>query len=155
MKKTVQIILKKDLHKLGHINQDKKVAKGYAFNYLIPKGLAEIATKGKIKHINMLNQIKVNKTSQKYQANLTVQRLLTQIKKINIRKKIGQNNQIFGSINENDISTHIFKLTGQQINKRQISLTLSDIKSIGIIKVFIKIDTINTSINLNILPIII
>ena len=45
----MQVILKQDVDKLGKRGDLVKVADGYARNYLIPRGLAEEATPGKIK----------------------------------------------------------------------------------------------------------
>lgn len=151
MKKTINIIIKQQNSHLGPINSCKTVALGYAFNYLIPKKLAEIATDGKIKHISMIHQKQVQRKNEIYSKNLIIKKYLEKTKKINIRKKIGQNQQIFGKITENEISESIFYITGQTINKKQI--TLPQIKNIGIYNIAVNIeDTIYSYIKLQILP---
>nr|YP_009589102.1 50S ribosomal protein L9 [Corallina ferreyrae]QBL75618.1 50S ribosomal protein L9 [Corallina ferreyrae] len=151
MKKTINIIIKKTHSRLGPINSQKKVALGYAFNYLIPQKLAEVSTKGKLKHLKMLNEIKLKKDNQNYINNLNIKECLEQIIKIKIRKKIGQNRQIFGSITEQDIINKINQITGQLITKRQI--TIPNIKEVGIYNIKITIeDSIYTNIELQVLP---
>nr|YP_007878186.1 50S ribosomal protein L9 [Calliarthron tuberculosum]AGA63797.1 50S ribosomal protein L9 [Calliarthron tuberculosum] len=151
MKKTINIIVTKPHSILGPINTHKKVSLGYAFNYLIPQQFVEIATKGKLKHIKMLNNIKLKKDNQNYIHNLTIKRYLEQITKIKIRKKIGQNKQIFGSITENDIIEKIIQITGHLIEKKQI--IMPNIKEIGIYNISIKIeDNIYSDIEIQILP---
>nr|YP_009660570.1 50S ribosomal protein L9 [Corallina chilensis]QCS25518.1 50S ribosomal protein L9 [Corallina chilensis] len=151
MKKTINIIIKKTNSGLGPINSQKKVALGYAFNYLIPQQLAEVSTKGKLKHLKMLNEIKLKKDNQNYIKNLNTKERLEQIAKIKIRKKIGQNRQIFGSITEQDIINKINQINGQLITKRQI--TIPNIKEIGIYNIKITIeDSIYINIELQVLP---
>lgn len=151
MKKTINIIIKDHNSSLGPINSHKKVALGYAFNYLIPKQIAEIATKGKLKHITMLNNIQSEKRKTSLAKNLLKKEYLDKRKKINIRKKIGQNQQIFGKINENEITQNILQNTGQFINKKQIHLP--NIKTIGIYNIKIDIDdTLYTFIQVQIIP---
>nr|YP_010484962.1 50S ribosomal protein L9 [Hypnea cervicornis]UVW80656.1 50S ribosomal protein L9 [Hypnea cervicornis] len=150
MNKKITMILKDEKDR----NQNKKiiyVTRGYAFNYLIPKDIAEIATPGKIKHINMLQQkekqkIKINKEK----ANNTLQ-YLDKINKITIKKKHGNKMQIFGQINEKDISKKIAEYTGYILSKKQIQIP--NIKSIGKYQITIKLlDNLKSNISLNIIP---
>lgn len=151
MKKNIQVIIKQQKSHLGPINSLKNVPLGYAFNYLIPKNIVEIATKNKIKHLQMLERYKYKKENELYLQNITIKEHLQQIKKINIRKKIGQNRQIFGSIIENEIIQKINNLTQLSISKKQIQTPL--IKTIGIYNLQITLDNkIDININLYILP---
>nr|YP_010471039.1 ribosomal protein L9 [Synarthrophyton patena]UVF62868.1 ribosomal protein L9 [Synarthrophyton patena] len=153
MKKTIKVIINQQDSFLGPINTIKSVHLGYAFNYLIPNNLVEIATKGRIKHLNMLNNIKSQKANILYNKNLELKNNLKNIQKINIRKKLGTNQQIFGRITENEIIEQIIKLTGEKLEKKQIQIP--NIKEIGIYNINIKIEeSINTQIKLQILPII-
>lgn len=151
MKKNIQVIIRKEDSVLGPINTTKSLALGYVFNYLIPNNIVEIASKGKIKHINMLNDIKFTQAKISYNNNLKIKTNLEKIKKINIRKKLGQNQQIFGRITENEVIEYIFRLTGKRFDKKQIKLP--DTKALGIYDVNIRIqENINTTIKLQILP---
>ena len=151
MKKTIQIILKKTDSRLGSKNDIKLVALGYAFNYLIPQQIAKIATKGEIQHINMLNNSRSKKEKLIHVDNINIKNNLQRITKINIRKKIGKNKQIFGSITENEIAEIIEILTQKSISKQNIELPY--IKKIGIYTIKISIsNTIEARIVLHILP---
>nr|YP_010902757.1 ribosomal protein L9 [Hypnea nidulans]WCH54612.1 ribosomal protein L9 [Hypnea nidulans] len=150
MNKKIKMILKDEKNR----NEQKQiiyVTRGYAFNYLIPKDIAEIATPGKIKHINMLKQkqeqkVKINKEK----ANITLEHL-DKINKITIKKKHGNKMQIFGQINEKDISKKIAEFTGYTLNKKQIQIP--NIKNIGKYKITIRLlSDLKSNISLNVIP---
>ena len=61
MKKNITVIIKNNHSQLGEKGEQLKVTPGYAFNYLIPNDFVEVATKGKIKHLNMLLDIERQK----------------------------------------------------------------------------------------------
>jgi len=151
MKKRIEVIIKKkELYK-NPAQRIQKVSPGYAFNYLIPNQIAEIATKGKIKHLNLL-QKKVEIQDDAIQNNnLQIKLDLEKINFLSIRKKCSQNKQIFGSISEQEIINKIFNITGQNIDKKQIRI--DSIKQIGKYICKIKIDeNIMTEIEIHILP---
>jgi len=151
MKKSIEVIIKKkDLNK-NPIQRIKKVAPGYAFNYLIPNQIAEIATEGKIRHLHMVQNTLAKKDKQINKKNLKIKIDLERINFLSIRKKCSQNQQIFGSISEQDIINKIFNLTGQNIDKKQIKI--DSIKQIGKYLCEIRIDEdINTNITMHVLP---
>nr|YP_010850510.1 ribosomal protein L9 [Lophurella caespitosa]WGH13210.1 ribosomal protein L9 [Lophurella caespitosa] len=152
MKKKVDVIIIKNNLTTGKKGSVINVARGYAFNYLIPNEIAEIATNKKIKHIQMFENIAIE---QKETSNTKIQLLKNNIERvgsISIYKKKGENNLIFGSITEKDITKWINKYTNLLINKIQIK-TL-DIKLVGITHIKIQVNLkINISIPLKIIPI--
>lgn len=151
MKKNIQIIIKQKNSVLGPVNTTKSLPLGYVFNYLITNNIVEIASKGKIKHINMLNNIKFTQANISYNNNLKTKSNLEKIQKINIRKKLGQNQQIFGRVTESEIIEYIFELTGKKLDKKQIKI--SNMKAIGMYDINIRIqENINAIIKLQILP---
>ena len=52
----MKVLLLKDVYKLGHAGDVKKVADGYGRNYLLPQGLAVLATPGALKQAASLRQ---------------------------------------------------------------------------------------------------
>nr|YP_009393180.1 ribosomal protein L9 [Bostrychia moritziana]ARW61742.1 ribosomal protein L9 [Bostrychia moritziana] len=151
MKKTIYVLLKESHVELGKKGNIKNVTPGYAFNYLIPKNIAEIATKKKIKHIKMFEEIKNKKTETNKIVSYQIQKKLNNIQSINLKKKKGEKNLIFGSITEKDISQYIQKNTSINLEKKYIHIP--NIKTLGSFE--IKIDLSNnifSTIELNILP---
>lgn len=151
MKKYIEVIITKNRYGQNSEKNIKKVTRGYAFNYLIPNRIAEIATKSKIKHIQMLNDLAYKKKAQINQQDLKISDSILQAQMIHLRKKCGQNQQIFGSVSEQDIQEIILNITGYKIDKKQISI--ETIKKIGTYICYIIInDNIKTSIKVRILP---
>nr|QCI06083.1 ribosomal protein L9 [Delesseria sanguinea] len=152
MKKKIQLILTKDYAHIGKKNKVIQVTRGYAFNYLIPNEIAEIATKNKIKHLKMFQVIQDKKLQDNEIKAKQLENNLKLIKKISFLKKTGDENYIFGNINEKDIIEKIFKFTGIKLNKKQIKIP--NIKKVG--KFQIEINLFYDKyyqLKLNILPI--
>nr|YP_010198498.1 ribosomal protein L9 [Gracilaria pachydermatica]UAD86914.1 ribosomal protein L9 [Gracilaria pachydermatica] len=130
MKKKITVILKKNLVNLGSVGSIVKVSYGYAFNYLIPCNFADLATAGILKHYQMFSNIrqkKLNKIKGKFQI---LAQKLNKITKISIKKKVGNTNQIFGSVSDKEIISNILYLTGERLDKK--NLYIPNIKKIGI-----------------------
>ena len=146
MKKYIKVILRDS-------NPPKiiKVSKGYALNYLIPKQIADIATKNKIEQINLLNNLSTQKINRSQQKNLRVNTIINEIKMIHVRRKCGSNYQIFGSVNEQEIKELISKTIKYPIDKKQI--TIKQIKQLGtyLCEIIIN-ERIKSSIRIRIIP---
>nr|YP_009774005.1 50S ribosomal protein L9 [Caulacanthus okamurae]QIZ74622.1 50S ribosomal protein L9 [Caulacanthus okamurae] len=151
MKKKTLIILKKTNFNIGQKGELLKVSKGYAFNYLIPQNIADLATSGRLKHFQTLKKVREEKLQvSKIKAN-TILLNLQSIKKISIYKKSSDKQQIFGRVQEKEIINEILSYTGYQFDKKQINIP--DIKSNGSYVVNINVlNTTKTNINLNIIP---
>lgn len=151
MRKKINILVIKDEIKQLKKGSIVSVPNGYAFNYLIPKRIAEVATKGKIKHYKMFNdriEIKqrVNEFAQKQ-----LKKNIEKITKITLYKKSGENHLIFGSITEKEIINWIKKYTNLTVSKTQIQKI--EMKSIGLERIVIKISSeLTLNIPLRIIP---
>lgn len=146
MKKYIQVILKN-----SQPQKIKKVSRGYAVNYLIPKKIAEIATKNRIKQIHLQNNLSNQKKEKSQQKNIKINKIMNNIQIIHIRKKCGSNYQIFGSVTEQEIQELIFKITKYKIDKKQI--IIEQVKQIGVYLCEIIInETMKTTIKIGILP---
>nr|YP_009397523.1 ribosomal protein L9 [Dasyclonium flaccidum]ARW66709.1 ribosomal protein L9 [Dasyclonium flaccidum] len=152
MKRKIDIILIKDHVNVGSKGTIKSVSPGYAFNYLIPNSIAEIATKNKIKHLKIFKNILDKQKEKSIIEGNRLKAKLEYINRISIYRKVGENYLIFGSINEKDIISYIVKYLGNKLDKKQIRMT--NIKQISSNKVEINIkDHISLVIQLNVLPV--
>lgn len=151
MKKEIKIIVKKNMPHIGDVGTITKARLGYVLNYLLPNNIVDIATPGKLKHAHMLQQIQLKKIEAIQSKAIEIKNNLEKIPKISIKKKTGDQQQIFGSVSEKDIINYIFQMTGEKLDKKQITIPV--IKEIGIYSIEIKIiDNIQVILKLQILP---
>lgn len=125
----MEIILQKDVTGLGKKNTLLKVKNGYARNYLIPKGLAILATKSNKKDLaEDLRQALQRAESIRNKA----QKIADQLDKLvlNIIAKAGQTGKIFGSITPLQVAMAIKQKKGLEIDRSAISF-IEDIKMLG------------------------
>lgn len=151
MKKSIIVIIEAKSKKQDPRQRIKKVSRGYAFNYLIPRKIAKVATAKKLKHLDMLYQKMSKSKDLTDNQNTKIKRGLENIGVIRIRKTCSPNKLIFGSISVQDIALKIFQLTGQKVDKQRIVIANS--KQLGKYKVKIIIsDNLQVSLNLHIIP---
>ena len=133
----MRIILLQDVENLGKKYDVKEVASGYARNFLIPKGLAKIATKENLKWLENQKEIEVKKAEEELKK---VQEIATNIdgQEIIISVKVGEEGQLFESITSQKIYEKLKEL-GFEIKKSQIDLP-EPIKELGEYPVKIKFE---------------
>jgi len=125
----MEIILKKNVDKLGYTNDIVTVKPGYGRNFLIPKGYAVLATaSAKKAHQEMMKQ-KAHKESRILS---DAQELANKIEQIvlTINTKAGENGKIFGSVNTLQLSEAL-KKQGFNIDRKAIVIKDEPIKEIG------------------------
>lgn len=126
----MEIILKEDVAKLGYKDDIVNVKNGYANNYLLPQGLAIIATPtNKKMHEETLRQRafkeeKLRKDAEAMQSALNG-------KSVRLVAKVGDNGQLFGSINNIQIADALKEQHNYDIDRKQIVVDGSKIKEVG------------------------
>ena len=124
----MKVALKKEVAKLGQPGDIKNVADGYARNFLIPHGLAEIATAAVIKRTEKIRQERaLTEAKQKVELGKVAQSIAG--KKILLQAK-AKKGKLFGSITTAQIAEAITKQTQVLIDKKLIVLA-EPIKEIG------------------------
>jgi large subunit ribosomal protein L9 len=115
----MKVLLLKDVYKLGRAGDVKKVADGYGRNYLIPQGMAVLATAGAVKQAD---SIRSRATEQRNQLNQemsgTAERLTGLV--IGFPVRAGETGKLYGSITTQMIADAIGKKTGVTIDRREI-----------------------------------
>lgn len=125
----MQVLLKKDVAGLGQAGDIKRVADGYALNFLIPRGLATIATEGAVKQVKQLKEAADRQRQrQQSQAEIIAQKLAGV--SLTFTAKAGEGDKLYGSITGADIAEAIAKVTGEVIDKRRVELA-HPIKELG------------------------
>ena len=133
----MEIILKEDVHNLGNKDDIVKVKSGYANNYLIPNGMAILATASAKKvHAENMRQRAHKEAKFREEATALAAKLATL--SIKVPAKASSKGKIFGSVNNIQIAEAIAAL-GYEIDRRNITIVgMDNIKEAGIYDVSIK-----------------
>ncbi|MBI9053138.1 MAG: 50S ribosomal protein L9 [Bacteroidales bacterium] len=125
----MEVILKQDIQTIGHKNDIVIVKNGYGRNYLIPKGLATLATpSAKKMHAENLKQRAHKEEKIKNEA-LDVAKKLEKVT-ISIGAKTSSTGKIFGSVNTIQIAEAL-KAKGYEIERKNISIPEDQVKEVG------------------------
>jgi large subunit ribosomal protein L9 len=117
----MKIMLTKDVYKLGRAGDIKKVADGYGRNFLLPQGLAVLATAGAIKQAERIRQTaEIRRTEQ----NSELKGLADQITGVIVTfaAKAGDTGKLYGSITTQDVATAISEQTRFEVKKQQVDM---------------------------------
>lgn len=133
----MKVIFLKDAPGQGRKGEIKEVSEGYAQNFLIPKGLAQVATadvQNKIAKEAKEAEIKKLRETEK------IQKLKQEMEKrvFTVKVKTGDKGQIFGSVHEKEIAVAVSTKMGVAIEKHQIDIS-APIKSVGEHQIKIKL----------------
>ena len=132
----MKIILLKDVEKLGQKGEVKEVASGYARNFLLPKGLAIIASKGALNIVEQKIKAEEKKSKLLKENAEKIKKELGK-KAFNLKITGGPVGKIYGSVTHKEIADLINNETDFAIDKKQI--LVEPIKKVGEHKVKIRL----------------
>jgi large subunit ribosomal protein L9 len=137
MAKRVQLVLTQDVRKLGKNGDLVEVAPGYARNYLIPQKIAANVTPGILKQAEKRREVERLRLLALKEVALTQQAAIEKVGKFSISKQVGENDAIFGTVTTAEVAEVIKSVTGQEIDKRDI--TIPDVAKIGTYRAELKL----------------
>jgi large subunit ribosomal protein L9 len=132
----IQVVLRESVSKLGKAGELVKVRPGFARNFLVPRGLAVVATEGSVRQIEhertaaLVRAAKLRKESEAIATQLAA---VT----IHIAKPVGEGEKLYGSVTSKDIAEAL-EAKGFSIEKKLIQLDDS-IRQLGTYDVAIKL----------------
>jgi large subunit ribosomal protein L9 len=128
LERTMNVILLKDVEKLGMRGEVVNVARGYARNFLLPRQLAEVATEGRVKEVKRIDAQKAmheaRSTEQAQEIAATLGKLV-----LTFDVKSGPTGSLFGSVTTTDIADEIWRIRKIRVDRRKIGV--DNIKRIG------------------------
>jgi large subunit ribosomal protein L9 len=125
----MELILKEDVQNLGFKDDVVKVKNGYGRNYLIPRGVAMLATPSAKKVLAENLRQKAHKEKEVIAAANKTADALKELK-IKIAAKVGAAEKLFGSISNMDVAEALAK-EGHEIDKKYIIIKGGTIKRAG------------------------
>lgn len=125
----MEIILKKDHKGLGYKNDIVKVKNGYGRNFLIPQGIAVLATDSNKKmQAEEIKQSSFKEQKLRSEATANAEKLSTVTVKVGA--KAGESGKIFGSVTNIQIAEAL-KKAGYDVERKNIELVEENIKTLG------------------------
>ena len=146
----MKVILKQDVKGSGKKGDVIEVSDGYAKNFLLKKGLAEIATAGGINEVSQKRDADAYHKAENIKA---LKELAAKIngKTVDVHIRTGENGRAFGSVTTADIASALSGL-GFEIDKKKITLKEA-IKNVGLADAEIRfMEGVTAKITVNVLP---
>lgn len=125
----MEVILLKNVDKLGYRDEVVSVKPGYGRNYLIPQGYATLATPSNKK----AHEEKMKQRAHKEEKIVAeAQELATKIQEavLKITTKVGDSGKIFGSVNTVQLS-EVLKAAGLDVDRKSLKIKGDSIKEVG------------------------
>jgi large subunit ribosomal protein L9 len=124
----MKVLLIKDVPKLGRAGDVKKVADGYGRNYLIPQGLAVLATPGALKQAE---RIRAQAEIRRARLNEELRELAQALQGLTLvfHARAGETGKLYGSITPQDVAEAIQEKTRYEIRRQQIEM--QSIRTLG------------------------
>lgn len=115
----MKILLLKDVYKLGRAGDVKKVADGYGRNYLIPQGLAVLATAGAVKQAE---RIRTEASARRLELNQEMSGVAEKLEGVLLTfpARASETGKLYGSVTTQMIAEALSDKAGVEISRRQI-----------------------------------
>ena len=133
----MEVLLLQDVDQLGLAGDIKRVADGYARNYLIPRNLAILASPGAIRQAQLQNQATVRREAKE----LSEAQALAQIldgRTVTFQARAGESDRLYGSITNVNIADALAEQVDRDVDRRKIDLE-EPLKELGIHAVTIRL----------------
>ena len=132
----MQVILKEDMDNLGKSGEVVNVRTGYGRNYLLPRGLAVLATAGDISRVEHEKKLIATRTAKLAKETQAEADRLSQVA-VSIPRAVGEEDKLFGSVTTRDIAEAL-QQQGVTVDSKKIHLD-EPIKALGLTEVSVKL----------------
>jgi large subunit ribosomal protein L9 len=124
----MQVILLKDVDKVGLRGEVVSVARGYARNFLLPRKLAELATEGRVAELKRLDEQRARSEARTVDQAKEIAEVLRKTV-LSFDVKAGPTGALFGSVTPTDIADELWRTRKIRVDRRKIGT--DSIKRIG------------------------
>ena len=117
----MKVLLIKDVYKLGRAGDVKKVADGYGRNFLIPQGMAVLATPGAMK---TAERIRSKAAERRTILNGEMGEVAEALKKVQLAfgARAGETGKLYGSITSQEVANAIKQKSGYDVKRQQLDM---------------------------------
>lgn len=146
----MNVILLKDVDKLGLKGEVVDVKRGYARNYLLPRKLAEVATTGRVAEVKKIEAQKAAHEARNAEQAAEIAATLSKLV-LRFDVKSGPTGSLFGSVTTTDVTEEIWRIRKIRVDRRKVALDA--IKRIGRYTVTIDIfEGVTAQVKLMVVP---
>ncbi len=117
----MEVLLLKDVDGLGLAGETKKVADGYARNYLIPRGMVALATPGAIRQVELQQKSAAHRQAKELSEAQALAQLLDGVS-VTFQARAGELDRLYGSITNVNIAEALEEKVGREVDRRKIDL---------------------------------
>ena len=147
----MKVILSDDIENLGSRGDVVTVADGYARNFLIPKGMAMLATKGALRQADLMQRARRERDERAKQEAASMVSKLAAIP-VYISARAGEGGRLFGSVTKSDVARGVEEQLGEVVDRHKILLD-DPIRSLGTHQVEVKLhEEVNALITVEVIP---
>jgi large subunit ribosomal protein L9 len=135
----MKVVLLKDIPGKGRAGEIKEVSKGYAKNFLLPRGLALVATPTVMKQVE--SRLEKEKLEESVDQEKLVE-LAQQIegKELRFKARMGAGERLFGSITAADVAEELSRTIGSVVDKKKIDIE-KPFRQAGSYEILVKLAT--------------
>ena len=117
----MKVMLIKDVYKLGRAGDVKRVADGYGRNFLIPQGLAVLATPGALKQVERIRaQAEIRREAQNEELKDLADAIAGVV--LTFAAKAGETDKLYGSITTQNVADALKEKTRYEVKRHQIDM---------------------------------
>lgn len=132
-----KVILIQDVEHLGAAGTVQTVKEGFARNYLMPKGLATIATPGAIKQVQERTDAQERRVrKQEEEMRSLAERIAAAT--LHFTARVGEQGRLFGSVTAAEIASQLTAVVGEEVDRRKVALD-EPIRTIGTHRVAVRL----------------
>jgi len=137
MASSVEVVLKENLKHLGSIGDVVRVRRGYARNFLLPRGLAAVASRGNVRQIEHEKAVQAQRIAKLRNAQ---EQVVLELGKVTlmVAKEAGEDGKLFGSVTANDVLEGL-KAKDVEVDKKKLIMPAQPIKEVGSYEIGVKL----------------
>lgn len=127
----MKLILTADVDNLGAPGDTVEVKDGYGRNYLLPRGLAIVASRGAQKQVEGIRRAQDARRVRDLDHANELKQAIEGLESVSLSVKTAGTGKLFGSVTQADVAAAVKSADGPVLDKRSIDLPKSHIKSTG------------------------
>lgn len=139
-RRNVQVVLRQDISNLGNSGAVVKVRPGYARNFLIPRGLAVLASRVNVRQIEHEKQLALQRLAKLRAEAVEMSKVFDGLV-LHVAKQVADvdSGKLFGSVTISDVMEALERKGFDKIERRQVELPADGIKTTGSYEIRVKL----------------